>query len=161
MKSKQTTFRQTKAKQGDGFKWHGDVGATDPVTIIIRWLKEHFGNDVVWRDRAHIPDSYVTNTDYFFVVREVDDDTLERSCHSVFNNILVDVIVYERKECQKAGFVELIDKYIAIHVKQLVGKYGLIDIQDASRETARNLQFIEDNFRGRAVSVSVDYGYCV
>lgn len=158
---KQKTLWQSKVKDGSPAQWDGDIGASDPVTLVVRWLKGEFGQDVVWLDRAHIPDSYVTNTDYFFVVREVDDDTLERSCHSVFNNILVDVIVYERKDCRTAGFLELVDKFLTIKVKELRGNYGLIEIQDAGRETARNLQFIEDNFRARAISLSIDYGYCI
>lgn len=155
------TYQKSKKGPGDLPGFRGDIEGSDPKTVLVMWLQAQFGQNIVWADRIHIPDSYVTGTDYLFAVRQVADPTIETSCHSVFNSMTLDVIVYERGKCPTAGSLGMVDKYITSRVKEIVGDYGLITIQDARRVSSRDIQFIEDNFRGRAIVVQIDYGYCI
>lgn len=158
---KQKTLEQSKKPIHQSFvgMMNDDIGATDPKTILIRWLKEFFGNDVVFSEQLPIADSFVTNQELSVMVMEVDDNTIETGCKGIFSNMVVDVVIYQRKECQVAGDLELIDKYLNVELQALIGAYNLISIQGIHRDDAKPERFIEENFRGRRITYIIDYAY--
>ena len=138
-----------------------DIGSTDVVTLVIDWLGELFPGVPITADKLPIVDSYVTNQAYSFVVTGQPENSVTQSCHSIFSNAPVDVIVYERVDCAEPGVLNAIDKMLSGRAKELEGRGVKIIIQKARRESSNRLLMVEDSFRAIAITLSIDYAYCI
>ena len=71
--------------------------------------------------------------------------------------MVVDVQLYERRDCAVPGFFKSLDIMITSILQSTNGTFGNIQLTNIIRQTATPLPYVDDDFRAESISFALDY----